>query len=100
VNPPPGPFAHRIRHVVDGVTISQQKFDRCPKAWLRDSAPAAQSLCADFRWLKVFGVLPAAGGKLEQDPRFIDAVEVLEGEVLREEALIRKGGKQDGTNSE
>jgi len=94
VNPPPGRFTYRIVHQVDGATVGMELFDRCPKAFLRDEIPDAPDLISDHRWLRAFNVLPCVGAKLEQDPRFITAVEVLETEVAREEqARRRRRGK-------
>lgn len=73
---PPGSFKH--------VTKKGLSFDRCPKAWLRDSAAWCVSLLADYRWFTQHGVLPMAGGKMDQDPRFIDAVNVLDQVIPRE----------------
>lgn len=66
------------------VTKLGQRFDRCPKAWLRDEGCAAQEMLADYSWLKRYGILPCSGGRLDQHPRFLEAVEIIEREMALE----------------
>lgn len=42
----------------------------------------------DHQWLRTLGVLPRAGGKLDQDPRFIAAVEQIEEEKPQIERAV------------
>ena len=60
------------------VTRGGLRFDRCPKAWIRDEAREAAQFLEDFAFLDRFGVLPEPGGKLDQDPRFLQSVDVIE----------------------
>jgi hypothetical protein len=67
-------FTHYVR--------AAGKFDRCPKAWLRDEGAAAQLAIDDFHFWRKYGVLPRAGGRLDQHPKFLEAVEIIEEEIL------------------
>lgn len=70
------------------------RFDRCPKAWLRDEVGPLADLMEDAEVLRTQGLLPHAGGRLDQHPRFLEAVRVLELERTRfDEVLKRLGGK-------
>ncbi|MEK0431090.1 MAG: hypothetical protein RL139_894 [Gemmatimonadota bacterium] len=66
-------------HVVPGVG----RFDRCPKAWLRDEAAAPSLIISDYNWLKLHGVMPRAGGLLDQDPRFVEGATIITEEIYR-----------------
>lgn len=92
-------------HVIPNVG----KFERCPKAWLRDEAGAVQQLISDSAWLRQHGVMPRKGGLLSQDPRFIEAHGLINEEIFavakrrreqderrREEAAKRKGRPKRG----
>ena len=65
------------------VTRNGLRFDRCPKAWLRDEAAGAVALIDDWRHYNEHGVMPRAGGRHDQSPRFIDAVETIDDELVR-----------------
>lgn len=68
-------------------TASSGEFDRCPKAWVREDVPFAAQYLSDYRWLKEYGVMPKAGGKIDQSPRFISAIDVIENEIARINSL-------------
>ncbi len=51
------------------------RFDRCAKAWYRDNAPG--ELFADYTRAKA-GLMPCAGGALEQPAKFLEAVELID----------------------
>jgi len=55
-------------------------FDRCPHAWLRDEAKAEADLVEDVLFFESDGVLPHAGGRLDQSPAFIEALTVVRSE--------------------
>ena len=39
----------------------------------------------DWRFMKSHGIPPAAGGRLDQDPRFLDACQIIDDEQTRDE---------------
>tara|TARA_Y100000588_G_scaffold392853_1_gene506357 strand:- start:523 stop:780 length:258 start_codon:yes stop_codon:yes gene_type:complete len=55
-------------------------FKICPKKWLSSEGAEAQGFIDDYFWLKRFNILPAEGAKLDQDSRFVSAVNVIEAE--------------------
>ncbi len=60
------------------VTRGGLRFDRCPKAWIRDDAQAESLFLADFVFLENHKILPDPGGRLDQCPRFLEAVDVIQ----------------------
>lgn len=89
VDPAPGSFKH--------VTKYAQSFDRCPKAWLRDDAPRSREDLDDWRMLRHHGVMLEAGGLLDQPARYVDAVQVIDGELsacraIAQSLTARPGG--------
>jgi hypothetical protein len=76
------------------VTTLGQSFDRCPKAWLRDEAPAARGYLDDWSMLQRHGVMLCGGGLLDQPAIYIEAMHEIDHEVATTRALIAaKGGK-------
>ena len=69
-----------FRHVTRGGL----RFERCPKSWIRDEAREASQFVGDFAFLDRFNVLPNEGGRLDQCPRFLEAIDVIE--IARSEA--------------
>jgi hypothetical protein len=61
-------------HVLPKAGLS---FRRCPKAWLRDDSLDSINLMRDYRWLRDHNILPRAGGKMDQDARYVDAVDIM-----------------------
>jgi hypothetical protein len=58
------------------VTLIGQKFTRCPKAWLRDSAAWTAEPIREWAWLRDHGVMPRAGGLDDQLVSFVAATEI------------------------
>ena len=52
------------------------RFRRCPKAWTMAEGRSATLLAADCRTFIEHRSLPAAGGMLDQDPKFVEAVDI------------------------
>tara|TARA_Y100001956_G_C4074733_1_gene165587 strand:- start:368 stop:616 length:249 start_codon:yes stop_codon:yes gene_type:complete len=73
------------------VTKLGQIFKVCPKKWLKEEGESAQHHIDDYFWLKNYNVLPREGAKLDQDARFVAAVNVIDAEarVLKEHFLKR-----------
>ena len=59
------------------VTRGGLRFDRCPKAWIRDEARGASQFLSDFVFLDKYQILPDEGGRLDQCPRFLEAVDII-----------------------
>ena len=59
------------------VTRGGLRFDRCPKAWIRDEARGASQFLSDFVFLDKYQILPNEGGRLDQCPRFLEAVDII-----------------------
>lgn len=51
------------------------RYARCPKAWYRDNAPG--ELFEDYTRAKA-GLLPCAGGALEQPAKFLEALDLID----------------------
>jgi len=66
----PGKFQH--------ATKQGDLFDKCPKSWLHSDASGELALYSDYRWFADHATLPTAGGKLDQDPQFVEAVGIIE----------------------
>lgn len=49
---------------------------------------------ADLGFLREHGVLPRAGGRLDQDPRWLDAIDVITHESEQTRRLMANGGGQ------
>jgi hypothetical protein len=63
---------------------------RCPRALTDD---ATIGLVESYAWLDRYGVLPIAGGMLDQHPKFLQAVRLIErtrDEIVREEEERKK----------
>jgi hypothetical protein len=67
-------------------------FRRCPKAWLNDDARKEHELFRQWSWLRRHGVMPRIGGLDDQDPLFVEAVDVIEDELskIKEEARAKE----------
>ena len=65
------------------MTEHGDKFDRCPKAWANQDMWIEQNWIVDFYRLQKTGILPRAGGWLDQDPLWADAVDVINGEGIK-----------------
>lgn len=48
-------------------------------------AQAASRVISDWGWLQKYNILPKAGGLLEQDPKWVEAIELIGGEMARME---------------
>lgn len=59
------------------VTKIGQRFNRCPRAWLRDEGGEVLDWMADRAFLVTHGILPDAGGRLDQHPKFLAAIDVI-----------------------
>lgn len=67
-------------------------FRRCPKAWLAHDAKREADTIGDVLAFQKWRLLPKAGGLHDQDPRFLEALDVVESETARiEEAKRGKG---------
>ena len=69
------------------VTRLGARFNRCPKSWLIFEAREASGFLNDWGWLEKYQVLPKAGGLLDQDPRWVEAIDLIVAERQRVEAL-------------
>jgi hypothetical protein len=54
-----------------------ETFDRCPKAYLVQDCGELNDYFRAFRNFERRGVLPSAGGYDDQDPTFIEALELI-----------------------
>lgn len=68
-------------------------FDQCPKAWLRDTAPLEVQLVGDALFFREHRALPNAGGMLDQDPRFLEALTIVDGEVRALQQAAANNGR-------
>lgn len=68
-------------------------FTRCPKSWIRDEAAAEARWVDEALWFLQWRALPDPGGMLDQDQRWLVAVEIVEGERV---LALRVGGLIDG----
>lgn len=66
----------------------------CPKAWLACVADSELSWNREYRWLRDYGVLPRAGGMLDQGARFVEAIDIIEAEWI---AIGRINAKKSNT---
>ena len=76
------------------VTKIGQRFDVCPQAWIRDEAVREADLVEDWDWFTRRGVLPNAGGRLNQSPLFLDSISVIEEEGTVTQDLLKKLASQ------
>lgn len=62
-----------------------QRWERCPKAWLRDEGQEAMGMLADHTTFESTRILPRAGGMHDQDPKFVEALPLMreERELVR-----------------
>jgi len=58
-------------------------FPRCPKAWLAHEGAEMQDMLESYHFFKSTNILPVLGGRDDQDPRFLQAITVIEREALR-----------------
>ena len=67
----------------DFVLVTQlgAKFRRCPKAWALTEARWAMDVIRDRGWLEKGSTLPRPGGILDQCPKWIESIEILDAEV-------------------
>ena len=72
------------------VTKIGQAFDRCPRAWLRDQEAEVMTHIRDAGFLFEHGLLPEAGGILDQNARWLDAVQVIADERERTAQALTK----------
>lgn len=70
-------------------------FTRCPKSWIRDEAAAESRWVDEALWFLRWRVLPDPGGMLDQDQRWLVAVEIVEGERA---LAMRLEGLGDGAD--
>lgn len=69
------------------------RFQRCPRAWLRDEGAKVEDYIRDVGFFRAHGVMPEAGGLLDQHPRFLEAAEIIADEQSRvDAALVKIGG--------
>lgn len=87
-----GSHESNFRHV----TSLGAAFKQCPKSWLQTEGKEAYNWIEDYYWLKQKNILPKEGGKLNQDPRYIEAVTIIEAEQKTIEEAVRK--INNGTN--
>jgi hypothetical protein len=67
-------------------------FDRCPQAWLRDEAAEAVDAIEDVQALDADGMMPGPGGRLDQSPRFLEAIPI----VREQRVLVSKSRTTPG----
>jgi hypothetical protein len=77
------------KHLIEGVGLA----DRCPSLWRQRDGAAAEALMRQWFWLKQYGVLPHGTGMDEQDPRFIEAVNLIESEIAAPQWRSTDGSK-------
>jgi hypothetical protein len=53
-------------------------FDCCPKWWLQEEARDEAEWIVDAHWLREKGLMQYAGGRLDQCPRWLEAMDVIE----------------------
>ena len=67
-------------------------FERCPRSWIRDEASEAAQTVNDVLWFHRYGQPPDDGGRLDQDPRWLDAVAIVDQEVAAANGKRSKKG--------
>lgn len=68
-------------------------FDRCPIATLRDEQAMECELASDVMTFREHHVMPNAGGLLDQDARFTDALAIVDNEIAAiRTAAVSHGG--------
>jgi len=67
-------------------------FTRCPRAWLAEEAAEEADQMRDAMTYIDKGTMPGAGGWLDQDPRFVDAVELVQSTLNEIEKAARNAG--------
>ena len=67
-------------------------FDRCPIATLRDEQAMERELASDVMTFREHHVMPNAGGLLDQDPRWVEALTLVDNEI----AAIRTAAVPNG----
>lgn len=65
-------------------------FKRCPKSWLLTEARWCGDAIRDWGWLDKRGKTAVSGGVLEQPPRWLEMMELIDGEVDRHRERLRK----------
>ncbi len=64
------------------MTENGVRFDSCPVAWLSEHEEECM-LVDDVIWLREHGVLPVAGGLLDQPARFVRAVAIVSNAIAK-----------------
>ena len=59
------------------------RFDRCPKAWLRDDASEEAELIGDVMAFREHHIAPCAGGLLDQPPLWVEALGVVDEQIAK-----------------
>lgn len=59
-------------------------FDECPVGWLRQASELGEVV--DVLRFHKYHILPVAGGWLDQDPRWLEVLEIVEGVIAEVEA--------------
>lgn len=67
-------------------------FDRCPKAMLRNELMGIADMIGDVMLFRENGAMPLPGALLDQDPRWIEAVGVVNAALLE----VRKPQEAQG----
>lgn len=68
------------------------QFERCPKAMLANELAPEADLVSDALVFREHGLPPVAGGLLDQDPRFLEALAIVDREI----AKLNASGADDG----
>ena len=69
-----------------------QSWDECPRKWIAREVPELMWWIADLGFLRDHHVMPRAGGRLDQDPRWLDAIDVITHESETTRRLLAGGG--------
>lgn len=64
------------------------RLNQCPLAWIATTGKRAVEWCEDYKWLQR-GILPHAGGRLDQPSKWVAAMDHVELEQRRAENLWR-----------
>lgn len=67
------------------------QFDRCPKALVARDWSEEANLAGDAMTFREYRVPPSAGGMLDQDPRFLESLTIVDNEIARIKAVPNGG---------